>query len=95
MERQYASMRSACEALRLINEDGVTVEEPSAVIAGRKSGTEQWGADWRDSKGRGVGRLYRLAMFKGGDASEGVPIEYARIQTDWPRREGWDHDWKR
>jgi len=25
----------------------------------------------------------------------GVPIEYARLQTDTPGREAWDHSWTR
>ncbi|MCJ1292868.1 hypothetical protein MMC34_004421 [Xylographa carneopallida] len=50
------------------------------------------------------GRLYRQAMVKkgtyGGLKAEkgregGVPIEYARAQTDTPPRDGWDHEWRR
>lgn len=40
------------------------------------------------------GRLYRNAMQKFG-IWKGVPIEYARAQTEWPSREGWNHEWKR
>lgn len=29
------------------------------------------------------------------DVWEGVPIEYARIQTESPPREGWNHGWTR
>ncbi|KAF2814380.1 uncharacterized protein BDZ99DRAFT_437293 [Mytilinidion resinicola] len=68
LEKQYASMRAACEALRLIDENGMT--------------------------GRNVGRLYRAAMDKTG-VWDGVPIEYARCQTDFPAREGWNHGWTR
>jgi large subunit ribosomal protein L40 len=24
-----------------------------------------------------------------------VPVEYARVQTDFPGREGWNHGWTR
>ena len=49
-------------------------------------------------------RLYRQAMVKkgiyGGLGAEkgregGIPIEYARAQTDGPPRDGWDHGWRR
>ncbi|MCJ1473783.1 hypothetical protein MMC13_002434 [Lambiella insularis] len=72
LERQYFSMRAACEELRLGCGDG--------------------------------GRLYRQAMVKKGvygglkadkGREGGVPIEYARAQTDSPPRDGWDHGWKR
>lgn len=50
------------------------------------------------------GRLYRQAMTKkgvfGGLKAEkgqegGVPLEYARAQTDGPPREGWNAGWTR
>ena len=54
------------------------------------------------------GRLYRQAVTRkgiyggmkvaegGGVAGNGgMPIEYARAQTEGPPREGWDHEWKR
>ena len=54
------------------------------------------------------GRLYRQAVTRkgiygglkvdemGGVVSNGgVPIEYARGQTDGPPRGGWDHGWTR
>ncbi|CAF9919774.1 MAG: hypothetical protein HETSPECPRED_004117 [Heterodermia speciosa] len=54
------------------------------------------------------GRLYRQAMVRkgifGGKAQSeggvlggngGVPIEYARAQTDGPPRKGWDEGWTR
>ena len=44
--------------------------------------------------GKNVGRLYRTAMLKMG-VWNGIPIEYARPQTDTPGREGWNHGWKR
>lgn len=41
-----------------------------------------------------AGRLYRVAMEKKGVFRHGgVPIEYARLQTDTPAREPWNHDW--
>ena len=42
--------------------------------------------------GKEVGRLYRAAMIKSGVS---VPIEYARIQSDFPSRDGWNHGWTR
>ncbi|KAF7550828.1 hypothetical protein G7046_g7893 [Stylonectria norvegica] len=45
---------------------------------------------------RGEGYLYRVAMEKKGVwGTEGVPIEYARFQTDFPGKEAWNHAWKR
>lgn len=46
------------------------------------------------AQGKDVGRLYRVAMEKKG-IWEGVPIEYARIQTEGPGRDGWNHGWTR
>lgn len=80
LERQYNSMRDACEALRLMDEHGMPVSEQEAA-----------------SKGKSVGRLFRIAMLKNrvwGPAN-GFPIEYARAQTDYPSREGWNHGWTR
>ncbi|ESZ96461.1 RING finger domain protein [Sclerotinia borealis F-4128] len=43
-----------------------------------------------------AGRLYRVAMEKRGIFGiDGVPIEYARAQTDTPAKEPWNHEWKR
>ena len=43
-----------------------------------------------------AGRLYRIAMEKKGIFKHGgVPIEYARLQTDTPGRVPWNHDWTR
>ena len=43
-----------------------------------------------------AGRLYRVALEKKGIfGKEGVPVEYARLQTDTPAREAWDHSWTR
>ena len=44
--------------------------------------------------GKEEGRLYRSAMQKQ-RVWDGIPIEYAKCQTDYPSKEGWDHDWKR
>jgi len=42
------------------------------------------------------GRLYRIAMEKKGIFRHGgVPIEYARAQTETPGKEAWNHDWTR
>lgn len=43
-----------------------------------------------------AGRLYRVALEKKGIfGKDGIPIEYARAQTDTPAREPWNHSWKR
>ncbi|KAM4067051.1 hypothetical protein HRG_001056 [Hirsutella rhossiliensis] len=45
---------------------------------------------------RGEGYLYRVAMEKKGIYGlNGVPIEYARFQTDSPAKNAWNHEWKR
>jgi large subunit ribosomal protein L40 len=44
---------------------------------------------------RPEGYLFRVAMEKKGVYGlNGVPIEYARAQTDTPARVAWNHDWK-
>ncbi|KAK0627287.1 hypothetical protein B0T14DRAFT_512360 [Immersiella caudata] len=44
---------------------------------------------------RPEGYLYRVAMEKKGVYGlNGVPIEYARAQTDTPAKVAWNHDWK-
>lgn len=43
-----------------------------------------------------AGRLYRIAMEKKGlYGHDGIPIEYARGQTETPGREAWNHGWTR
>ncbi|KAJ4300611.1 hypothetical protein N0V88_003295 [Collariella sp. IMI 366227] len=45
---------------------------------------------------RDEGYLYRVAMEKKGIYGlNGVPIEYARAQTETPARMAWNHEWKR
>jgi len=80
-------MAAACEALRLIDSDGLTAED-----------RERIGANAEGGGSREMGRLYRIAMLKGDVYGEeslwtGVPIEYGRIQTDSPARKGWNHAW--
>ena len=74
-------MNAACEALRLIDNHGMTADERSRL-----------GVEGGDSKE--MGRLYRIAMMKN-DVWKGVPIEYARIQTETPPRGGWNEGWMR
>ncbi|EGD95011.1 hypothetical protein TESG_02505 [Trichophyton tonsurans CBS 112818] len=62
LERQWASMKDACEELRTGVGDG--------------------------------GRLFRTSMNKRGVFSDGIPIEYGRLQTDSPSKDGWDYSWK-
>ncbi|KAF2191441.1 hypothetical protein K469DRAFT_556960 [Zopfia rhizophila CBS 207.26] len=87
LERQYMSMRDACEALRLLDENGNSVKDEEAGGKGSDAGS-------LGAKGREVGRLYRAAMNKRG-VWDSVPIEYARSQVDFPGREGWNHGWTR
>jgi large subunit ribosomal protein L40 len=44
--------------------------------------------------GVNTGRLYRITMNETG-VWQGLPMEYARLQTEWPSKEGWNHNWKR
>jgi large subunit ribosomal protein L40 len=44
--------------------------------------------------GEHTGRRYRECMTKTG-IWDHIPIEYARCITDWPSRNGWNHEWKR
>ncbi|KAF1920957.1 hypothetical protein BDU57DRAFT_509465 [Ampelomyces quisqualis] len=87
LERQYMSMRAACEHLRLMDSNGNRVSEAEAGGQGADPGT-------LGVKGRDVGRLYRSAMIKRGVWGS-VPIEYAKLQTDFPSQEGWNHEWTR
>ena len=87
LERQYESMRAACEHLRLLDNNGIRVSEAQAGGTGTDPGA-------LGPKGKEVGRLYRGAMNKRGVAAS-VPIEYARVQVDFPPREGWNHEWTR
>ncbi|EAT84345.1 hypothetical protein HBH56_043020 [Parastagonospora nodorum] len=87
LERQYMSMRAACEHLRLMDSHGNRVDESKAGGQGPDPGTIGEG-------GKDVGRLYRSAMIKRGIWGS-VPVEYARLQTDYPGREGWNHGWTR
>lgn len=82
LERQYNSMREACEALRLTDAYGLTTEERAKLDAPMEGG------------GKDTGRLYRIAMSKEG-VWKGVPIEYARLQTETPPREGYNVGWTR
>jgi large subunit ribosomal protein L40 len=87
LERQYESMRAACEHLRLLDNNGMRVSEEEAGGQGPDAGT-------LGPKGKEVGRLYRGAMNKRGIWGS-VPVEYARAQVDFPSREGWNHGWTR
>ncbi|KAF2133482.1 hypothetical protein P153DRAFT_381912 [Dothidotthia symphoricarpi CBS 119687] len=87
LERQYMSMRDACEHLRLLDSQGNRVGEMEAGGQGPDAGR-------LGVRGKDVGRLYRSAMLKRGVWGS-VPVEYARMQTDFPGREGWNHGWTR
>lgn len=81
LAQQYQSMKNACEALRLIDRQGLTAEERSNL-------------GMQEAQAEEVGKLYRKAMLKT-RIWDNIPIEYAKIQTDTPPREGWNHEWKR
>lgn len=87
LERLYMSMRAACEHLRLLDANGNRVSEEEAGGQGADPGR-------LGVKGKEVGRLYRNAMLKRGVWGS-VPVEYGRLQTDFPSREGWNHEWTR
>lgn len=87
LERQYMSMRDACEHLRLLDESGNRVSEAEGGGQGPDPGS-------LGPRGKEVGRLYRGAMNKRGIWGS-VPIEYARGQVDFPARDGWNHGWTR
>ncbi|KAF2453272.1 hypothetical protein BDY21DRAFT_374856 [Lineolata rhizophorae] len=79
LERQYTAMRAAVEALRLMDERGVVARTEAERAA---------------QQGAGVGRLYRIAMGKQGVWDQ-VPIEYARVQTEFPAKEPFNEGWRR
>ncbi|EDU51514.1 MRP-L28 domain containing protein [Pyrenophora tritici-repentis] len=87
LERQYMAMRDACEHLRLLDNNGNRVSEAEAGGQGPDAGR-------LGTRGREVGRLYRSAMLKRGVWGS-VPVEYGRVQTDFPSRDGWNHAWTR
>ncbi|KAJ5918888.1 Ribosomal protein L28/L40 mitochondrial [Penicillium verhagenii] len=41
------------------------------------------------------GKLFRKSMNKKGIFNDMFPIEYGRMQTDYPPAEGWNHEWKK
>ncbi|EAW09612.1 mitochondrial 54S ribosomal protein mL40 [Aspergillus clavatus NRRL 1] len=41
------------------------------------------------------GKLFRISMNKRGVFRDLFPIEYGRMQTESPSKEGWNHEWKR
>lgn len=84
LERQYNSMREACEALRLMDGHGNVSEATSDGLSMGRPVPEN----------TDVGRLYRKAMHKG-EIWKGIPIEYARMQTDAPATKAWDDEWTR
>lgn len=81
------AMRDACEHLRLLDSHGNRVSAEEA-------GGQGPDASRLGPKGREVGRLYRSAMLKRGVWGS-VPVEYARCQTEFPGREGWNEAWTR
>jgi large subunit ribosomal protein L40 len=80
-------MRAACEHLRLLDDNGMRVKPEEAGGQGADPGR-------LGVKGKEVGRLYRGAMNKRAIRGS-VPVEYARVQVDFPGREGWNHGWTR
>lgn len=75
------------------NQKEMMQKERARMHAGMYNACEEL----RQVSGPGVrseGYLYRVAMEKKGVwGLEGVPIEYARFQTDNPANEPWNHAW--
>ncbi|KAM3421762.1 hypothetical protein BST61_g2140 [Cercospora zeina] len=95
LERQYNSMAEACEQLRLIDGEGLTHADRIQLGQNPVDLTQSGSGPHEEDALRSIeGRLYRLAMLKNG-IWNAVPIEYARIQTETPAREGWNHGWTR
>lgn len=85
LRAQYTSMYNACEALRQIDSRGLNAQD--RVKLGEPPAEQESAKD--------VGRLYRIAMQKKG-VWDGIPIEYARLQTESPGRDGgWNYAWTR
>ncbi|KAH8695346.1 hypothetical protein BGW36DRAFT_382516 [Talaromyces proteolyticus] len=40
-------------------------------------------------------KLFRVSMNKRGVFTDLFPLEYSRLQTESPPRDGWNHDWKK
>ena len=94
LERQYWAMNRACEELRLIGDDGLKVGEVSELVSRNPGLLEDVKGVELAEEGKNIGRLFRTAMRKEG-VWQGAPIEYARLQTEWPAKSGWNHEWKR
>jgi large subunit ribosomal protein L40 len=105
LERQYNSMRFACEELREIGNGNIfTKPLPLPAAESKTLSPEQKALLKQDvevvlvdkaGKKLDAGRLFRVAMEKKGMTRDLVfPIEQ-RIPTDTPGREGWNHEWKR
>ena len=85
LERQYSSIRAAMEELRTSAGDGGRLYRQALS----KKGT--WGGRSDLSNEGEAGEGGRVERGREG----GVPIEYARGQTDGPPRGGWDYEWRR
>jgi large subunit ribosomal protein L40 len=72
LERNYLAMRDACEHLRLMDGNGISVSEEEAQRCGKEVGY--------------FFRVAMLKNRVWGP-SGGFPIEYARAQTDYPGKE--------
>ncbi|KAF2859916.1 hypothetical protein K470DRAFT_258439 [Piedraia hortae CBS 480.64] len=81
LERQFNSMAAACEHLRLMDGNGLTAADRTRLGV-------------TADPGKSEGRLFRTAMQKN-KIWDNVPIEYARIQTDTPPKDGWNSVWTR
>jgi large subunit ribosomal protein L40 len=83
LERQYNSMRSACEELRNLGDTGLLGTADDKILVDK------------DGRRVDVGWLYRRAMEKKGIWGE-VPREYAgRMVVDYPSKKGWNDEWVR
>ena len=81
-------MRDACEELRVGCGDGGRLYRQAMVKKGVFGGVVR-----DDGEGGGEGREGKEGVKVGREG--GVPVEYARAQTEGPGREGWNAGWVR
>lgn len=82
LQRQYNAMRAACEHLR--NE--VAAQDGGKLYRQATQRRGLFGGLWVEKEGSKDGSFV---------SNGGVPLEYARIQTDGPPRNGFDENWTR
>lgn len=91
LERQFNSMRSACEELRLGVGDGGKLYRQAMIKKGNWGGRSDLELVTDKDGNMLEGEMGRVP--KGMEA--GIPIEFGKGLTDYPPRDGWDSAWKR